>query len=52
MTTSAEHYNMILRLLEQNIPVKLRVNVQTKFYDADRRSLMMPRRRTGRCRAL
>jgi Zn-dependent M28 family amino/carboxypeptidase len=26
---------MILRLLEQNIPVKLRVNVQTKFYDAD-----------------
>src|SRR5215467_12156179 len=35
VTLSAEHYNMILRMLEQNIPVKLRVNVQTKFYDDD-----------------
>jgi len=35
VTLSGEHYNMILRMLEQNIPVKLRVNVQTKFYDAD-----------------
>src|SRR5579864_4744031 len=32
---AAEHYNMIARMLEQKIPVKLRVNVQTKFYDAD-----------------
>jgi hypothetical protein len=35
VTLSAEHYNMIARYLQQDIPVKLRVNVQTKFYDAD-----------------
>jgi carboxypeptidase Q len=35
VTLSAEHYNLILRMLEQNIPVKLRVNVQAKFYDED-----------------
>src|SRR5205809_125383 len=35
VTLSAEHYNMIARLVEKNIPVKLRVNVQSKFYDAD-----------------
>jgi carboxypeptidase Q len=35
VTLSAEHYNMIARYLQENIPVKLRVNVQTKFYDTD-----------------
>jgi hypothetical protein len=35
ITLSAEHYNMIVRMLGQGIPVKLRVNVQTKFYDID-----------------
>jgi carboxypeptidase Q len=35
LTLSAEHYNMIVRMLEHNIPVKLRVNVQTRFYDND-----------------
>jgi carboxypeptidase Q len=35
LTLSGEHYNMILRLLERNVPVKVRVNVQTKFYDDD-----------------
>lgn len=35
VTLAAEHYNMIARMLEQNVPVKLRVNVQTKFYDSD-----------------
>ena len=35
VTLSAEHYNMIARMLEHNIPVKLRVNVQTKYYDAE-----------------
>jgi len=35
VTISAEQYNMIARLLEKNIPVKLRVDVQTRFYDAD-----------------
>ena len=35
VTLSAEHYNMIARYLEKQIPVTLRVNVQTRFYDAD-----------------
>jgi hypothetical protein len=35
VTLSAEHYNMIARELEQHVPVKLRVSVQTTFYDAD-----------------
>jgi hypothetical protein len=35
VTLSAEHYNMIARLLQQNVPVKLRVNVQSTFYDND-----------------
>ena len=35
ITLAAEHYNMIARMLEHKIPVKLRINVQTKFYDAD-----------------
>src|SRR4029077_16894333 len=35
VTLSAEHYNMIARYLDQKIAVKLRVNVQTRFYDAD-----------------
>ena len=35
LTLSAEHYNMIARYLQENIPVTLRLNIQTKFYDAD-----------------
>jgi carboxypeptidase Q len=35
ITLSGEHYNMVARFLQQNIPVKLRVNVQSTFYDAD-----------------
>jgi len=35
VTISGEHYNMIARMIEKNMPVRLRVNVQTKFYDAD-----------------
>jgi Iap family predicted aminopeptidase len=35
VTLSAEHYNMIARMLARNIPVKLRVNVQSTFYDND-----------------
>lgn len=35
VTLSAEHYNMIAGMLQQGIPVKIRVNVQSKFYDAD-----------------
>jgi Zn-dependent M28 family amino/carboxypeptidase len=32
---SGEQYNMILRYLERKIPVKLRVNVQSRFFDND-----------------
>ena len=32
---SGEHYNMIARMMQANISVKLRVNVQSKFYDGD-----------------
>lgn len=35
VTLSGEHYNMIAHMLEQNVPVKLRVNVQTKYYDSE-----------------
>jgi hypothetical protein len=35
---AAEHYNIIARLLAHKIPVKLRINVQAKFYDADKKS--------------
>jgi carboxypeptidase Q len=35
VTLSGEHYNMIARMLAQHLPVKLRVNVQSTFYDAD-----------------
>ncbi len=35
ITLAAEHYNMIVRMLEHNVPVKLRINVQTKYYDND-----------------
>jgi hypothetical protein len=33
---SAEHYNVIARLLEQGIPVKLAVEIQAKFFEQDR----------------
>jgi Zn-dependent M28 family amino/carboxypeptidase len=35
VTLSAEHYNMIALMLQHNVAVKLRVNVQSQFYDAD-----------------
>lgn len=35
---AAEHYNIVARLIAQGVPVKLRVNVKTKFYEADRNS--------------
>lgn len=33
---SAEHYNMIVRMIGLGVPVKLRVNVQTKFLTDDK----------------
>ncbi len=35
VTLSAEQYNMIALMLQHNVPVKLRINVQSRFYDAD-----------------
>ena len=35
VTLSAEQYNMIALMLKHNVPVKLRVNLQTRFYDSD-----------------
>ncbi len=35
VTLSAEHYNMIARMVEAHVPVKLRVDVQTVFHDED-----------------
>jgi carboxypeptidase Q len=33
---AGEHYNMILRTMSAGIPVKLRVNVKSRYLDADR----------------
>jgi hypothetical protein len=33
VTLAGEHYNLIARYLQQHVPVKLRVNVQTTFND-------------------
>jgi hypothetical protein len=35
VTLSAEHYNLVAGMLQRRLPVKLRVNVQSKFYDND-----------------
>ena len=35
VTLSAEHYNLIVQMLEQNVPVKLRINLQSKYSDDD-----------------
>ena len=32
---AAEHYNLLVRMLQQKIPVKLRVNVQGRYYTDD-----------------
>jgi hypothetical protein len=35
LTISSEQYNEIVRMVDRGIPVKLRVNAQTKFFDND-----------------
>jgi len=35
VTLSAEHYNMIAGMLERRVAVRLRLNVESKFYDGD-----------------
>ena len=36
LVLSAEHYNMVARLLEAGVPVKLRVEIQSRFFDQDK----------------
>jgi len=38
MILAAEHYNMVARMLERGIPVKLRVDVRTRFLTDDTKS--------------
>ena len=33
VTLAVEHYNRLVRILAKNVPVKVELNVQTKFYD-------------------
>ena len=33
VTLAVEHYNRLLRVLDKSVPVKVELNVQTKFYD-------------------
>jgi len=33
VTLAVEHYNRLLRILEKNVPVKVELNLQTRFYD-------------------
>ncbi|MBA2305539.1 MAG: M20/M25/M40 family metallo-hydrolase, partial [Acidobacteria bacterium] len=35
---AAEHYNMIARMVERGLPVKMRVNVRTRYHTADTKS--------------
>jgi carboxypeptidase Q len=35
---AGEHYNLIARLIQRRIPVKLRINLQARFLDQDRNS--------------
>src|ERR1043166_5375674 len=35
---AAEHYNLIARMMQLGVVVKLRVNLQTKFYEQDKNS--------------
>jgi carboxypeptidase Q len=36
IVVAAEHYNMLVRMVAAGVPVRLRVNVSTRFLDADR----------------
>jgi Zn-dependent M28 family amino/carboxypeptidase len=33
LTLAVEHYNRMMRVLEKNVPVKVELNVETKYYD-------------------
>ena len=33
VTLAVEHYNRMVRILDKDVPVKVELNIQTKFYD-------------------
>ncbi len=35
VVVAGEHYNNLIRLLEDRVPVKVRVNVQGRYFTAD-----------------
>ena len=35
VTLAVEHYNRMIRVLDKGLPVKVELNVETKYYDAD-----------------
>jgi carboxypeptidase Q len=38
VTLAVEHYNRMIRILDKGLPVKVELNVETKFYDSATRS--------------
>ena len=43
---AVEHYNRMIRVLDKNVPVKVELNVETRFYDETRRTASTPSRRS------
>jgi hypothetical protein len=37
VTLAVEHYNRIVRILDKGLPVKVELDIQTKFYDEDQK---------------
>jgi carboxypeptidase Q len=37
LTLAVEHYNRMIRILDKGLPVKVELDIQTKFYDEDQR---------------
>jgi hypothetical protein len=35
LVVASEHYNRVVRMLEKKVPVRLEINVQNRFHDAD-----------------
>jgi carboxypeptidase Q len=39
ITLAVEHYNRMIRILDKGLPVKVELDIQTKFYDEDQKEL-------------
>ncbi len=48
VTLAVEHYNRLVRILDKGVPVKVELNVQTKFYDETTRQRIQHHRRDAR----